>query len=493
MAGVKKKFAVGSLWFFLGQGVSNIASFIIFAILARLLGPVDFGIVAFASVFIELSRSVALAGLPTALIKDKVWDEDAASTAFWGNIGFSIVLALAVGGGLGYALTGTYGENLDVILAALSVSLVIDAMRATHEAKLQRDFQFKNLAKRTALATTGAGIIGVLLAFAGFGVWALVINRIANSVIQTIIIWQATPWRPRWTFHRDKFVAMFKFGIHLGASAVFGQINRRVPELLAGLIISPVAVGFYKVGGRMVNILFDLTITPMQRTAIAGFSRLEGEEALVRGYRGVTRAVSLVAFPAFYGMAALGRDLVILLFGERWAESGVIMSALALFGGAAAVSYFVQPLLAAAGKTHLASMRSLLTLLSNIIVCLCTAPFGTVVLAIGFAARAYVGVIPTLTLLKKAVGLPPSRVLADVFPTFFAAVIMGLTVYGLRYYVLQDHDRLLSLAMLVPLGAVIYAAVLALFFRKYMRVVWQDLEPLAGPALAKLKGRRPAA
>jgi O-antigen/teichoic acid export membrane protein len=487
MSGVKKKFAIGSLWFFLGQGVSNIASFVIFAILARLLGPLDFGIVAFATVFIDLSRSVALAGLPTALIKDTTWEDEAASTAFWGNIGFSIILAILVGGLAGYFLGEAYGGDMQWVILALSASLVLDALRATHEAKLQREFQFKNLAKRTALATTGAGVIGVALAFAGFGVWSLVINRIANSAIQTIIIWSATPWKPTMVFRRAKFFEMFRFGIHLGASAVFGQINRRVPELLAGLLISPVAVGYYKVGGRMVNILFDLTISPMQRTAIAGFSRLKDTEALVRGYRSVTRLVAFLSFPVFFGMAALANDLVLLLFGEKWAESGFVMSMLSLVGGVASVSYFVQPLLATAGKAHLASARSLFTLVTNVIVCLLTAPFGTAALAMGFTVRAYIGVIPTFQLLKKAVGLPPSKVLADIFPSFLSATVMLLAVLGARWYYLNDYELLPRLALLVPLGCIVYAAMVGIFFRPFLREIWAEVEPLVAPVLRRFK------
>ncbi|GGE30702.1 lipopolysaccharide biosynthesis protein [Agaricicola taiwanensis] len=490
MGGVKQQFAAGSFWSLVGQGGANVVNFIIFAILARLLGPIEFGIVAFASVFIDLSRSLALGGFPAALIREKVWDQEAASTAFWGNLIFSITLVALVGIAGGHFLSGSYGHDFGLVLAALSASLVIDALRATHEAKLEREFQFKSLAKRTTFATIGAGIIGVVLAFAGFGVWALVINRIINSLIQTIIIWQAASWSPSWTFHRQKFAVMFRYGIHLSASAVFGQISRRVPELLAGLLISSTAVGFYKVGSRIVNFVFDLTITPMRKAAIAGFSRLEGDEALVRGYRSVTRAVSLIALPAFFGLAGLGGDLVVLLFGEKWAESGPVMFALCLFGGVAAINYFVQPLLAAAGKTHLASARSFVTLVADVVICFLAAPFGISAMAFGYAGRAYAGLVPTLALLRRAVGLPPLKALQDIFPPFLSATIMLAALIGLRLYVLTDLSRLLEVVILVPAGVVIYFGTLGLFFRSFIRSVWKDLHPLAAPALMRM-GRAP--
>lgn len=497
MSNVKKNFASSSLWFFIGQGTSNLASFVIFAVLARILGPADFGLVAFAGIFIDLSRSVALAGLPTALIRDKEWDDETASTAFWGNMAFSVVLALVVGGLIGgiasFLMRKSYSADLQWVIMALSACLVLDALRATHEAKLQREFKFKNLAKQTAYATIGAGVVGVGLAFAGWGVWALVVNRIVNSAIQSFLVFRATPWRPKLVFHRDRFIELFRFGMHLGASAVFGQINRRVPELIAGFLISPIAVGYYRVASRIVNMVTDLTITPMQRTAVAGFSRLQTPEALVLAYRRVTKVVALVAFPAFFGMAAVANDLVVLLFGKKWEQSGFILSMLALVGGAAAMGYFVQPLLAVAGKAKLASARSFLTLIVNVGVCLITAPFGAAALALGFSVRAYVGIIPTLRLLKSAVGLPTITALRDIFPSFFSATVMVIALYLLGHFGLHGQHALLRVVILVPTGVLIYAASVLGLFREFSKEIWTDIYPLLEPVLGRFKkaGARP--
>ena len=259
MSAIKKSFARGAFWSFIGQNVSNVASFLIFVILARLLGPFDFGIVAFATVFVDFGRIIALAGLPTALIRAPEWDEDDASTVFWANTAFSIALAIIVGVGVGYLLGRFYSRELQWVLLALSICLVVDALRATHEAKLQRDFQFKSLATRTAVATAGAGIVGVVLAFAGFGVWALVINRIASSAIQTAIVWGATTWVPRPIFRRDGFIEMLTFGMHVGATTVMGMVNRHVPALVAGFLIGPVAVGLFRIASRLASLLLDLT------------------------------------------------------------------------------------------------------------------------------------------------------------------------------------------------------------------------------------------
>jgi PST family polysaccharide transporter len=489
MSGIKKKFAVGSIWLFIGQNIANLASFVIFAVLARILGPLEFGIVAFASVFIDLSRSIALAGLPAALIRAPEWNKDAASTAFWGNVGFAVLLLILVGGVGGYLLREFYDDELQWVILALSACLVLDALRATHEAKLQREFQFKSLAQRTAVATIGAGVAGIALAFAGFGVWALVINRVANSATQTFVIWRATPWTPSFTFSWNKFKEMFVYGIHLSAATLFGQISKRVPELFAGFLINPVAVGFYRVASRMVKMLFDLTITPLQRIALPGFSRLDDTAARVRGFRTITRFVGFFAFPAFFGMSALAGDIVIVVFGPKWAESAFVLSMLALVGGVASISYFVQPLLATTDQARIGAIRSFQLLIVNIVVCVIAAPFGVAVLAIAFTVRAYVGIIPTLLLLKRAVALPPGKVLWDAFPSFLCATIMLLSVLAVRVYMLTDYSRIVCLLLLVPFGAIVYAATFVLFFRPFLREIWRDVEPLLVPAWQRLRKR----
>jgi len=486
VSGIKKSFAHGTFWLFIGHGVSNVASFLIFAVLARLLGPVDFGLVAFATVFIDLSRIVAVAGLPTALIRAPEWDDDDASTVFWGTAVLAIALAIVVGAGGGYLLGRFYSNELQWVLLALSLCLVIDALGETHDAKLQREFQFKSLAKRTAIATAGAGIVGVALAFAGFGVWSLVINRIASSAIRTVILWRATVWVPQPIFRRDRFVEMFTFGIHIGAVGVISVVNRQVPALIVGFLIGPAAVGFLRASSRSVNILLDLTQSPFRGTALASFSRLKDTAARVRGYRKVTRLITLVSFPIFFGVAALAGDFVVLLFGERWADSALILSMLALVGGSASLAVFVQPVLVAEGLVRLAVINMFQILLANTLVCLVTAPFGLSIFAIGFAINTYLGILQTLFLLKRAVGLPPSRVLRDIYPSFLSAGVMLLTILAVGHYVLPDYGRLVRLVILVPLGALVFTSMLAVFFRGFVWEVWRDVEPLLSPALKRL-------
>jgi PST family polysaccharide transporter len=486
VTGVKRQFARSSAWYLFGQGTSNLASFIIFAVLARLLGPADFGLVAFAAIFVELTRSLAMAGLPTALIRQKSWNEEAASTAFWGNLGFSAILALLLSGGSIFFDDGSY-QNFPLVISCLSATLIVDAMRATQEAKLEREFGFRMLAIRTALATIGAGILGVALAFAGFGIWALVSSRIANSVFQTLLVWRAVPWVPKFAFNRRLFGEMLGFGIHIGAAQLFGQVARRVPALVGGLFIGPAAVAFFQVAFRIVGIIGEVIVAPMQRTAIAALSRLADSEAQVYAYRRVTRLVSLLAFPAYFGTAVLSKDLILLMFGESWLPSGQVLGVLALFGGAASVSYFTHPLLAVLGKAKTASLRSLSSLIGMSLVCLIAAQFGIVALASAFTLFAYVSIVPTLFILKSVAGISPMQVLKDIVPSFFAATFMCLVLYLVQIFALPDSTSLMRVIILVPLGVGVYGVLVFFMFPRFVRDVWIDIEPLVRPVIKRAR------
>jgi len=481
------KVATASFWALAGSAFANIASFAVFAVLARILGPSDFGIVAFASVFIEVSRSIALAGIPLALVKEPEWNDEIASTAFWGNFGVGTVLTVIVASASPLFIDSHYGSDITLVMIALSLSLLIDVVRATHEAKLQREFSYKSLAKRTAFATTGAGFVAVILALTGFGIWALVLNRLASSIIQTFIVWNAARWSPKRRFVRAEFSRMFAFGVHLSASAVLGQINRRVPDLIAGFFIGTVSVGYYRVGSRIVAILMDITIRPMQSVSLAGFSRVSDQGGKINAFLRITKITGLVAFPLYLGISVLADDLVVLLFGNKWQSSGWILSALAFFGVAAVFTYFVEPLLASLGEARIISLRSLFNLLSNSIVCLLCAPYGIVAIAVGFAVNAYLGLIATLILLNGYAGLRPLVFIRGLAPPLISSLMMYSTVFLLRDHLLHI-DTFLRLAILSSCGLFVYLVAMLILFRNFTATVRKDLDPVVKAAISRTSG-----
>jgi PST family polysaccharide transporter len=480
---IRSKILSSSIWLLAGNAATMSSSFVIFALLARLLTPADFGLVAFASVFIEVARRVMFGGFPDALVQRKDWDDTAASTVFWINLASSVVLAGLLAA-LAAPLAHAYGAaTFAWIFSVLSISLVIDALRGVHEARLRRDFGYKILAIRMVVANVVAGTIGIALAVAGLGVWALVGQRLVASTLQTVIVWRTVFWIPKLAFSKTECVTLGKFGVNVMGAGLLGQLSSRVPDFVIGIFLGPAALGLFRVGSRTLYFLIQLTIMPIQATAFSAFSRLSNASAVGRAYLRLTSATAFVSFPVFLGAASVAPDFVVVCFGSHWEASGPVMTALALVVAPATLVYFAPPALAALGRSQLMLLSSFATFVMNALAALVTVSFGVVAVAAGQVARAHVTAPFALSMLQRGIGLPIGRTIRSVVEPGIAAALMAATVVAARLYALEDLSPLPRLAICVVLGAVVYASLLLTVARRYTAETMLELTPhLPAPA-----------
>lgn len=474
---VKERIFTSSLWSIAGTGAAILSNFIVFALLARLLQPIDFGLVAFAAIFIDLARNLMSGGIAEILIRNKEWDETLASTAFWFNLGSTLLFTIATAA-IAVPLAYAYGSpTLAEVFLVLSLSLVIEGVRCVHEAKLRREFGYKVLALRTVVASIVGGAVGIALAVLGFGVWALVANRVLVAVLQTMVVVRAAPWTPRAVFSKAECTRLLSFGADMMGVRLLTQVGSKAAELVIGLILGPAALGLYSVASRALNLLFQVAISPIQTTALSAFSRLKDERAIGGAYLRLTRATALVSFPVYFGVAATAPDIVAVCFGRHWEQSGAIMTALALAAVPTTLVTFVQPALVTVGRTRLALLSSFGTLVLSSIAALATVAFGVIVVAIGQAFRAYAAAPFVLSLLKRGIGLSVLHSLRSIWEPCVAAVLMGGLVAVVRIYALADLSPGLRLSLCVALGISGYAAILMTVVRRYTAETLLELMP----------------
>jgi O-antigen/teichoic acid export membrane protein len=478
MASIKNSFLTGSFWMIVGRGSSSVVSLLIFIVLARLLGPYDFGLVAFAAVAVDLSKTISGAGIPETLIREKHWDDARSATAFWTNIlialAFTVVTGVVIAPIAGYY----YDPAIYLILVALSLTFLIDGAAAIHEAKIRREFGFKALAKRQVTAATIGGIIGIILAYFGFGYWALVLSRIVNSIIQTALTWSAARWRPANTFSLAVARELLQSGIPLAGARIIGQLNARVSDLTIGGFLGPAAIGLYRVGTKTVSTMHSVFIQPLSVPALSAFSRVADNKPIGDSFLRLTRAAAIITYPVYFGMAAVSYELVPLLFGESWAEAANALMFVALAGGAATLIYFVAPALTATGRSDLVFRMNVTSFVAVLTTALLTVPFGLTAVAAGFAAQCYLTLPLTLLYLRRGTGLRIRDVLVGQLPPFLSALLMFAVVVLIDRYVHAGLNHLEALATLVPIGAAIYVLAIMLVARRHALSTLQELKPL---------------
>jgi polysaccharide transporter, PST family len=319
-------------------------------ILAALLGPHDFGVVAIALVYIALVHVFLEQGLSTALIQREDLEPDHLHSAFWLNLASCIVLT-----GVTIAVSGWWAEVngapvLRDVLSVLSLVLVVEGLNIVQQAYLQRRAEFKKLAIRTNVAALVGGVLGVGLALAGGGVWALVAQQVAMDVTALVLIWILSPWRPGLRFSRRHARDLLGFSGHVLVANFGGFVNRRADALLIGVFFGPVVAGIYRLADRFADLLIDLTTRPVGMIALPLFSRLQRDRENLRGAVETCLRVTLIpGIPAFLVLASCS-DFLFGVIGPEWAAGADALKLLAVAGIAKAVIAFTGPLLFAVGR-----------------------------------------------------------------------------------------------------------------------------------------------
>lgn len=463
----------------LGAAFTNISSTLVFIVLARLLTPNQFGIVAFAAIFMDIARVLTTGGMIDILVERPDWDETTASSAFWANIALGLALALAIGGVAAPLSARFYDPTFGLVLAAMAPLPLIDAIATVPMARLKRDFGYKAIAARGSAMALIGGLVGIALAWLGWGVWALVIGKLVGVALASLILWLSAGWRPRFTFSWPHLRPIAGPSGHLLGSQLAAQFNAQVVGLMIGGVLGPAAVAHYRVGARVLTLLSSLLISPLQASAISVFSSLDNREKTIGpAYLRLTRACSLVAAPAYLGLAAVGTDLVRILFGPQWGLAGWIVSFNGLVVGAAILMYFFGPAMTAAGRAQSVFRTWLAALAGNIATAAIALPFGLLPVAGAQALRPYLTLPLALRLLDRELGIKPRKLLVALAPALGAAALMAILVSGLRWTLLIDMAPLPRLALMVAIGAPLYLMALRLIDPALMREMRRDVSSL---------------
>jgi O-antigen/teichoic acid export membrane protein len=439
-------------------------------VLAALLGPEDFGLIAMGLAFVALIQVVLEQGITTAIIQRERMESRYLDAAFWLNLAWCVVLAAA-----SVALAGAWAAANDTpalrdVILALSGLLLIWGLMIVPMSMLQRDARFKELAVVWNIAATAGGVAGVALAIAGAGVWAFVAQQLVMEGVAVVAMFAVLRWRPRFAFSRAHARELLGFSSSVFVANVGGFVNRRADTLLMGLFFGPVAVGLYRIADRIVDLVLEFTMRPVGVIALPHFSRLQSDpEGLRDSVEKCLRLTLLVAVPALAVVAATS-DAVLGLFGDEWAPAANVLPLLCVVGLVKGLVFFTGPLLFAVAKPLLrAAVLWILGALSAVTVVLVGAALANdsvddQILGMG-ASRALlflVAILPlNLAILHRYGGMrlaPIVRALPGPLASAVAAAAVGI---GLHTSGALDGLAAVPLAV-IAVGAAGAAAVLAL-------------------------------
>lgn len=457
MSVTKPKIGTSLIWSTASSLATQALSFLTFAILARLLGAQAFGLVALAALVIDLLLVVSNAGMTEAVVQKRTLTEEDADTAFWTNLVCGLCFCVATIAAAPLIARLFEQPQLELIIQALARIFVITPLGAIHTARLTRELRFKSVAFRNVVASLLGVLIGLPLALAGYGVWALVLQRIAMAVGLAIAAWIGMPWLPRLRFHWRAANALLRFGGYIGISTTLNQINIRSAEIISGALVGPAAVAFIRAGSRIVEVLNQITYMPFQQIAMPLLARTEGSAGdLHSTYLRLSRLSAFIMFPAFMGCFALSKSIVGIVFGPGW-ES--VADALRIFGCAVFASQINNLIIAAI--TAVGASRTVLSwtsaqIILGIAAAVAVSHWGWQAMLITGVVRGYLVLPYGFLLLRRHLGIGFNDVLQSLRPALISTFMMVITVAVGKSVTSSAISDLMQIAIWLPIGAIVY-------------------------------------
>jgi O-antigen/teichoic acid export membrane protein len=494
---LKHKTAKSILWTVVRIGSDYLFAFVVFAVLARELGPEAFGVFALAAAFAEVVRVLPAAGLTSALQRAREVPREMADTIFWASLGVAVVgaagLALTAG-----PLAAAVGEPaVAPLLVALGLTLPISAAGGTHIGLMLREFGHRAMATRSVVSNVLGGAAGLAAAWAGWGAWSLVAQRAVTELAGTAMAWQAYPWLPGRAFSPRVLRELAGYSFSMTYAQVLFVILVRVQDVIIGRFIGTAAVGVYRTAWRTVDLIGQGVITPFAQVALPTLGRLQDDlPAFRKAYLRITSVCAVVAFPAVVGFAVLAPDIIPVIFGRRWIASGPVAQVLGFMALPFTLNRFAAPALATLGRSATLAKISTFQLLLTIALSLAAAPYGLTAMAGAYVLRSYLVLPLQLRVFKRYSGLAYGRLLGSIAPPLVTSVLMATALAALDAALgerLRQHGT--YLLVMIPAGAAVYAATLLLLARGFVLEQVRDLRALLprGKAAPSGIGDAPAA
>jgi PST family polysaccharide transporter len=462
---LKKKAVRGAGWLTLGQFANQGMSLVVTGILARLLTPEAFGLVGMVVVFTAFLELFQELGLTAAVIQRKDVTEEQLSTVFWITIFCGATLSLATAA-VSPVIAWFYGEpELKSVASLLGLTFFINSFVHVQAALLRKRLQFRRLVLAKIAAALVGGGVGIGLAFAGFGVHALVFKSVAVAALFSGLLWLMGGWRPnRWPRLRS-VLGMLTFGGGVTGTYLLSYLSRNMDYMLIGRFLGAAALGVYTIAYRIMLLPLRRITFQLSQVAFPAFSAIQDDKPRVaRGYCQMGKTVALVTFPAMAGLLLVAPEAVRVVLGEKWLRAIFLIRVLAPVGALQSVT---------AASTHLfrSQGRAWFHLVLEFVITAVTLGAFVVGLrwdvegvAVCYAISQFVLMPAKCYFAFRLVNLRLTRFYRALNGPLWATAAMGAVVLGYRAMVLQwvGMGQMPLLITQIAVGVVAYALALRL-------------------------------
>lgn len=323
---LKHKTVKGLGWSALDNAARYGMQFVIGIVLARLLSPDDYGLLGLVGIFTVVCTALVNGGFTTALIRKKNATEDDYNTAFICNLGMSLLL-YAVTFLCALPIADFFGRGeLVALVRVSSLGPIIGALGMVQQTRLTKRIDFKTQTKITLVASAISGVVGIIMAVAGFGVWALVAQQLTSHTMRTVQLYIYNRWVPQLCFSKESFRELFGFGWKMMVSALMDAVWKELYQVVVGKFYNPATLGQYTRGRHYAQLFSSNLTTIVQRVTYPVLSNIQDDrERMVSAYRRIIRTSMFITAVALFFLGAVSETLIYCMIGPKWYEASTYL------------------------------------------------------------------------------------------------------------------------------------------------------------------------
>ncbi|KOS69380.1 polysaccharide biosynthesis protein [Lysinibacillus contaminans] len=449
------------LWKLMERGGTQGIQFIVMIVIARFLLPEDFGLLVLVAVFITIAGVLVQSGFNIALIQKKNADEVDFSSVFYLNLCIAFILYGVLF--LSAPIIARFFEYplLIIVLRILSLTLFLGAINSIQNAVIARNLQFKKLFFSSLGAVIVSGIIGIILAYAHFGVWALVWQQLINQLLVTVILWFTVKWRPKLLFSIERLIELFSFGWKLLVSSLIDTLYNNLGSILIGKMFSPVLLGFYSRGEQFPSLIVSNINGSIQAVMLPALSSYQEDRQRVKEM--VRRSIvtsSFIVFPMMVGLAIIAEPLVKILLTDKWLPAVPFLQIFCAVYALWPIHTANLQAINALGRSDVFLKLEIGKKILGLSILAITIPFGVHAMALGVFISGvlctFINAYPNLKLLNYSI----QEQWKDIIPSLLLSLVMGFVVFCVKLYMMP---ALLTIIIQIFVGTILYVALAKLF------------------------------
>lgn len=394
MSELKQQSIQGIKWSAIEKFSIQGISFLIGIILARLLTPEDYGIIGMIGVFTAIIGSFVDSGFSSALIRKINRTEADCSTTFYFNIAMSILCYAIMFIFSPYIAEFFHTPILKDIIKVLCLNMVINALGSVQGTYFTWNIDFKSTAKVSICSTIVSGIIGISMAYTGWGVWSLVGQSLSAAIVSVCMLWYLSSWRPKLIFSIASFKELFSFGSKLLASGLLHTIYCQLDTMIIGRYFNSSQLGLWSRGKHIVSYPSTNITSVLQRVTFPILSKIQNDDTrLIFAYRKYIKLASMIIFFFMMLLFAVGKPLMLFLLTDKWAEAIVFMQIFCFTMMFDHINAININLLYVKGRSDLVLKLEVIKKTISISILIACIPFGLKALALGMVAYCQIAII----------------------------------------------------------------------------------------------------